>query len=175
MKRKEKAMIVENLKFKENVIAVITRGDGSKEIHRAKNIIGDEGDKYYAQKSCGETPTNTFANCVLGTGTAATAKTDTYDQVTPIAGSNKAVTAGYPKTNDDDTDNSADKGVDVVTWKFEWAAADFSDAAIAEGCITIAAPTTGSPLLTRWLFAAAFAKDADTTLKIFVNHTANGV
>jgi len=170
-------MIVENLKFKENVIMVATKKDGSKKTYKAKNIVGDAGDIYYAQNACVETPTNAFANCVLGTGSVAAAKTDDYSAVTPIAGSEKAKTAGYPKTNDADADNTG-AGADVVTWLFEWAVADFSDAAIYEGCITVASPvggTSASPLLTRWVWGASFAKDADTTLKLFVNHTANGV
>jgi len=167
-------MIVENLKLNENVIAVITKKNGAKKVIKAKNIVGDEGDKYYAQRSCGEAPTNTFANVILGTGSIAATKGDDYNDLTPISGSEKAPSSGYPKTNDLDPDNTGG-GVDVITWKYEWAGADFSDTAIQEGIITKASPTTGDPILTRWVWGSAFAKDVDTTLKLFVNHTANGV
>ena len=166
-------MTTENLKFKENVIAVVIK-NGKKETIKAKNIIGDEGDRYYAQMACGETPTNSFSNAVLGTGSTAATKSDDYDDMTPISGSNKAPSTGYPKTNDDDTDNTG-AGTDVITWKYEWSGADFDNSSISEGCITIASPTTGSPVLTRWVWGSAFAKDSDTTLKLFVNHNANGV
>jgi len=166
-------MIIENLMFRENVIAVITK-NGKKRIFKAKNIIGDEGDKYYAQKSCGETPTYALANAVLGTGSTAATKSDDYDSMTPISGSEKAPSSGYPKTNDSDSDNDG-AGIDVITWKYEWSGADFSNAAIKEGCITKASPTTGDPILTRWVWADSFAKDSDTTLTVYVNHTANGV
>ncbi len=166
-------MIIENLHFNENVITVVTK-DGKKKIFRAKNIVGNEGDKYYAQKSCGETPTNTFANAVLGTGSVAATKSDDYSDLTPISGSEKAVSSGYPKTNDSDSDNSG-AGVDVITWKYEWSGADFSNASIREGVITKASPTGTDPILTRWVWGSSFSKDSDTTLKVFVNHTANGV
>ena len=164
----------DKVQIKENVIMVITKKDGTKIKLEANNIITNDGDLYYAQKACGETPTNIFANCVLGTGSVAAAKDDDYDDMTPISGSNKAKTAGYPKTDDDDEDNTG-AGVDVATWKFEWAAGDFSESAIYEGCITIASPIAGSKVLTRWVWGASFAKDSDTTLKLFVNHTMNGV
>lgn len=167
-------MIIENLKLKENVVAVITRKDGKKRIFRAKNIVGNEGDKYYAQRACGETPTNNFANCRLGSGSAAAAKDDDYSDFTPIEGTEKAKSAGYPKTDDDDADNTG-AGVDVITWKFEWTGADFNASGIREGIITIPSASGTDPLLTRWVWADAFSKDADTTLKLFVNHTANGV
>ncbi len=166
-------MRLENLKFKENVLAVLVK-NGKKKTIRAKNIIGNAGDIYYAQMCSGETPTNAFVNAVLGTGSTAATKNDDYDNMTPISESNKAPSSGYPKTNDDDGDNT-DAGVDIITWKYEWSGADFSDTAIREGTITIASPTTGSPILTRWVWDASFGKDADTTLKLFVNHAANGV
>ena len=164
----------EKIQISENILMVVVQKDGTKKVYKAENIVTNDGDTYYAQRVCTETPTYTFANCVLGTGAVAAAKTDTYDNITPIAGSNKAKSTGYPKTNDADTDNTG-AGVDIITWLFSWAAADFNNAAIREGVITIASPIAGSKILTKWVWAAAFAKDADTTLKLFVNHTANGV
>ena len=160
---------------KYNVLAIVRNKYGEiKNIIKAKNIVTNDGDLFYAQKGCGEAPTYAFVNCVLGTGIAAAAKDDDYDDVTPIADTNKAPSANYPKTNDTDEDNTG-AAVDSVTWKYYWLGADFDDAAIAEACITIAAPEAGSKVLTRFKFVAAFAKEATDTLTLYVNHNFLGI
>jgi len=158
-----------------NVIAVLKKADGTKKVLFAKNIVTDEGDKWYAQKACGETPTNNFNTMVLGNGTQPTwGKSSTYDDLgSPISGSEKTVSSGYPKTNDDDTDNTG-AGADVVTWKFEWGKTDFSATGINQAVITVASPGTGSPILTGFNFTSSFDKTENDTLKVFVNHTMNG-
>ena len=50
--------------FSENVIAVLIRRNGKREIFRAKNLIGDAGDKNYAQRVCAESPTLAFTTQV---------------------------------------------------------------------------------------------------------------
>jgi hypothetical protein len=162
-----------NRKWKGLVVAVLEDTEGNKRIIETKNLVTTAGDIYYAQKACGETPTNAFANCVLGSAAVAPAKTSTYDNITPIAGSNKAKSTGYPKSNDLDADNTG-KAADAITWKFEWAAADFNHTAITEGVITIAAPGAGSPVLSHFQFTS-FAKASTDTLKLYVNHTVEGV
>lgn len=152
------------------------------------NIVTDEGDKYYAQKAAGETPTNDFAGHAqrggqCGTGTTAAAKTQN-GLITAIAGSKKVQATGYPKTNDTDADNTGG-GVDIVTWLHSYTKADFTGTAIAEFTIGIdldAVPdgnitdaSTADLAIMRALFAATFNKTADDTLKVFVNHTMNGV
>jgi len=158
-----------------NILAVVKDKFGNvKAKIKGANIITNDGDLFYAQKGAGEATTYEFANCVLGSGDVAEGKTDTYDTMTPIGSTEKAPSAGYPKTNDVDA-NNPDGGVDVVTYKYEWAKADFNAASIAEGCITIATPEAGSKVLTRFKFAAAFPKTADDTLAVFVNHELLGV
>jgi hypothetical protein len=160
---KAKTIIVNVLKFK----------DGSKKTWKNHNLITNEGDLFMAEKLAGDTPTYAFANCVLGTGSTAAAKTDDYDDMTPISGSEKAPSSGYPKTNDTDTDNTG-KGTDVCTWKFEWTTSDFNDSAVREGCITIATPIAGSKIFNRWVEAAAYEKSASATLTQYVNVTITG-
>ena len=160
---------------KYNVFAIIKDKFGKiKQIIKAENIVTDAGDIYYAQQGANETPTNAFIDCVLGTGSIAAAKGDDYSDMTVIAGSPKAPTATYPKANDTDTDNTG-KAVDSVTWMYEWTGADFNNAAIREGMISITSATGTDPLLTRWVWGAAFEKTATDTLTLFVNHNFLGI
>ena len=160
-----------------NVVVVIERQDGTKDIRRYDdvNIVTNAGDRWYAQRAAGETPTNNFNTMVLGNGTQPTwGKTSNYSNLGgPISGSAKVVSSGYPKTNDTDPDNTGG-GVDVVTWKFSWAKADFSATGINQAVITIPSPTSGSPILTGFNMTA-FDKTSNDTLTIFVNHSFEGV
>lgn len=145
------------------------------------NLIGDQGDKYYAQRAAGETATIPFHDAngrqELGNGTQGTpGKTDTYSALQgPVAASRKTWTSGYPKTNDADADNTG-AGVDIVTWLTSWTKADFNATGLSGGVIHNAAgsPVAGSNILTYWTITA-FNKTADDTLKIFINHNFLGV
>src|SRR5215471_8999510 len=122
-----------------NILAVVEGPDG-KTVIPAHNIVTDAGDIWYAQKSCGETPTNAFNTMVMcSAGTPG--KGAVYSAFTPIAGSTKTVSATYPKTNDSDADNTG-KGLNIASWLGNWAKADFNAAAISHGLITIAAPVS---------------------------------
>ena len=207
-------MIIDNFKNKEDVVAIVTRPDGTiqvttsevtnlwhrfliwlgfekpknynvlaivqdkygkiKSIVKGTNIVGNVGDIYYAEMGCSEGPTNAFANCFLGTSVVAESKDDDWSDLTFIASSEKAPTATYPMTDDQDADNSG-KAVDSITYKYEWTAGDFNDAAIGCGAIAVAAASGTDPILTRWKFAAAFPKTASDTLKLYVNHNMLGV
>lgn len=160
---------------KVNVVIVLRRGDGSIVRRFAKNIVTNAGDVWYAQRACGETPTNNFNTMVLGNGTQPTwSKTSTYSTLAgAISGSTKTVSSGYPKTNDTDPDNGGG-GADVVTWKFAWAKTDFSANGINQAVITIPSPSSGSPILTGFNMTP-FDKTNNDTLTIFVNHSIEGV
>ena len=146
----------------------------------AKNIVTNDGDLYYAQKSVGETPTTDFGGSdgrmELRTGSATPAKAHVYSDVTtPVTASRKAKDSGYPKTNDSDSDNTG-SGTDIVTWRTSWTTSDFNANAIIGGCFHVggASPASGSKLLTHFSITS-FNKTSSDTLKIFVNHTFNGV
>jgi hypothetical protein len=160
-----------------NVVVVLEKGDGEKKIWKYKdiNIVTNEGDKYYAQRAAGETPTNNFNTMYLGNGTQPTwTKTSNYGTLAgAISGSAKTVASGYPKTNDTDPDNTGG-GVDVVTWKFSWAKADFSATGINQAVISVASASSSSPILTGFNMTA-FDKTSNDTLTIFVNHSFEGV
>lgn len=138
-----------------------------------KNLVTDEGDKWYAQSACGETPTNTFASLYLATANDEAdgnpTKTSTYGNFTVHAGSEKAKTATYPKTNDDDGDNTG-KGVDIVSWKFEYTTGDGPFVDITHSFIAAASATGTDPILNGYKWAAAWSKDGSTSAKIFANH-----
>jgi hypothetical protein len=152
-----------------NVLAVLGTREG-KFLIPASNIVTDEGDKYYAQNAASESPTNAFGVQVMcSAGTPA--KGADYADFTAISGSTKAHTATYPKTNDGDSDNTG-ADVDIVTYLVSYTKADFNDAAISHGVITNATPVVSppTPLLTGYAFDDPFAKSANDTLKVFVNH-----
>lgn len=148
---------------------------------KGMNLVGDEGDKYYAQAAAGESPTNDFSSAngrqELGNGTQGTpGKTDTYSAlIGPVTASRKIIDATYPKTNDGDADNTG-AAVDTVSWLTSWTKADFNAVGITGGVIhnAAASPIAGSVLLTYWTISA-FNKTADDTLKIFINHNMLGV
>ena len=158
-----------------NVVAVLKEWMSDKAILiPGKNIVTNEGDLFYAQKAMGETPTTNFltGGLRLGTGTTSPAKTDT-DVTTLVASSGKAITSGYPKTNDSDADNTG-KGTDVATWKFDYATSEVNVSGIAEGAI-VDNTTTPTKALSHFLFGASFSKTSSNTLTVYVNHTFNGV
>lgn len=148
---------------------------------KGMNLVGNEGDKYYAQSAASETPTNDFSDAngrqELGNGTQGTpGKTDTYSAlIGPVTASRKIIDATYPKTNDGDADNTG-AAVDTVSWLTSWTKADFNSVGLSGGVIhdAGASPVAGSVLLTYWTISA-FNKTADDTLKIFVNHNMLGV
>ena len=158
----------------ENVVAVITHADGSKTVRRGKNIVSTAGDVWYAQKACTEAATNAFANIVLGsTASPATAKADTYASFTPIGSTSKAKSSGYPKTADDDGNNSG-AATNVASWKFVYAANDFTAAEVTEGIIAASGASGTNPILCHWEFAVHFKVEATDALTVFVNHTMLG-
>ena len=159
-----------------HIVAVLeNQKTGEKQIIETHNIVSDAGDIYYAQSGAAESPTNTFVNLYLGTSVSSPpAKANDYSDLTLQAASEKAPTATYPKTNDGDSDNTG-SGTDVVTWTYEYTAGDGPWTGITDGMISIATASGTDPILCHFEFAASFDKDSDTTLKVIVNHNANGV
>jgi hypothetical protein len=163
-----------------NICIVKETPSGDKTWLYAKNIVTNDGDLFYAQKGAGESVTSDFAGgsgrMELRTGTVTPAKGDTYTTVTtPVTTSRKIIDSTYPKTNDGDSDNTG-AGTDIVTWRTSWTTSDFNATSIIGGCIHVggASPASGSKLLTHFSITS-FDKTSSDTLKIFVNHTFNGV
>lgn len=157
-----------------NVLAMLTERSGRRLYMPGCNIVTNDGDQYYAQMSCGETPTDDFAagGMRLGTNNTSPTKTDT-DVTTFLSGSGKSIDAGYPKTNDDDADNTG-AGVDIATWRESYGTGEANGTGIIELAV-VDNITTPTAALTHALFGASFDKTSSDTLKVFVNHTMNGV
>ncbi|MDJ0513078.1 MAG: hypothetical protein QNJ62_06510 [Methyloceanibacter sp.] len=158
---------------RQNILAVLSSGRGNPLVIPAANIVTDAGDIYYAQNGASETPTNAFGITELGSA-GTPSKSANRSAFTAIASTQKAHAATYPKTNDSDTDNTG-AGADVVTYLASYTKGDFNAASITHGWVTNVTPGASEPLLTGYAFAAAFGKTADDTLKVFTNHTMNGV
>lgn len=138
-----------------------------------RNLVTDEGDKWYAQSACGEAVTQDFDSLYLATaGPDPVLKTTDYDDFTRHAGDEKHVTVAptlYPKTNDVDPDNTG-AGIDIVTWLFEYDVADGPFVAITHSFISITGAGAAEAILNGYKWAAAWDKDASTSAKIFANH-----
>lgn len=139
-----------------------------------KNIVTNEGDKWYAQSACGEETTNAFANLYLATACDEAdgnpTKTSTYGNFTIHDPSGeKAKSANYPKTNDDDGDNTG-PGVDIVSWKFEYTTGDGPFVDVTHSFIAKASASGTDPILNGYKWTAAWSKDGSTSAKVFANH-----
>lgn len=160
----------------QNVLALLGTPEGRRLIP-ASNIVTNTGDLYYAQMSAGETvTTDDFgASGRMELATAGTpGKSATTSSFTLVTTSRKVLDASYPTTDDSDTDNTG-AGTDIVTWLTSWTKSDFNQTSITHGLIHAQASPSASQILTGYAFAASFDKTADDTLKVFVNHTFNGI
>ncbi len=179
---------------KNNVIRVLTFPEVSpngkteliKDFGYTHNLVTDDGDIYYAKQGAGEAPaanedfSQSDSKFEVGSTAIGEAKGDTYMEfnagaANPIASSLKSYTATYPKTNDTgDADNTGD-AVDAVSYAVNYLAGDWNDTDVEQGVIIDdATPMDADIILTHYSFTS-FAKTASDTLKIFVNHTMNGV
>ena len=176
---------------KNNICLVVSHLDGSKDWWYGSNLVTNDGDIYYAKKSASETPASNenfgASACVLQNPASADTivKTDAYGQVTsPIttSGAVRPLTAGYPKTADADSDNTG-ASADAISYRFDWATNQIDTSAgnpITGGAIYDVgqtSPVSATKILTHWNFTspATFHKTSTDTLKLFVNHTFNGV
>lgn len=159
----------------QNVIVALHKGRKLLDFVFGENIVTTAGDIYYAQKACGESPTVEYADMYLGSaGPATPAKNDNRADFTDIGDTNKAKSANYPRTADPDTDNTGN-GANVASWLFSYAAGDGNWTGITHAYITKNTPAANESLLSSIKFGANWAKDSNTSAKIFVNHAENGV
>ncbi len=146
---------------------------GEKRIILGRNLVTDAGDRWYAESACGEAQTNDFVNLYLATacseGGGDPTKTSNYSHFTLHAGSEKAPTATYPKTNDPDGDNTG-AGVDIVSWLYEYTTGDGPFVDVTHSFISIVTASGTDPILNGYKWGAAWSKDASTSAKVFANH-----
>jgi hypothetical protein len=140
-------------------------------------IVTTAGNVWFAQKSCGQVPTNDFDSLYLATacseGGGVPIVTSNYGSFTVVAGSEKHVTATYPQSPDADADNTGD-GATIASWKFEYVVADGPFAAITHSFIAKTGAGGTDPILDGYKWGAAWAKDASTSAKVFANQAMLG-
>ena len=158
-----------------------------KEWHFTHNIVTNDGDEFYARRAQGAADVATNANFVsaklaIATTANAVAEGNDYGDFggsslsDVIASSGKNVSSGYAKISDNDGDNSANSNVRTLAYKFDYATGDFNHTSITNGAVydsNVSSPDANTKILTHFQFSAAFAKTANDTLKVFVNHTFN--
>lgn len=166
---------VDIIGMKGKIVAVVEGPEG-KRVYTTNNIITNDGDVFYAQKGAGETPTNAFTNLFLGSkATPTISKASNFSSITLIANTEKALSAGYPKTNETDPNNEGNGGPNIITYKYEYGKADFNAPSITEGVIAVTGASGNAPVLCHFAFTAPFEKTANDTLVVFVNHKIEGV
>lgn len=163
------------------VVVLEDASTGLKRTHISKNIVTDAGDLFYAQRAVG-VPTTNFTD---GTGvfdgivelyngaSASPAKGNNRSNLSGFV-SSKALSATYPKINDSDVDNTG-AGVDVVTYAVSYTKLESNATNIADVIITNPTPGASEPILMHAEFALPFTKTSNDTLKVFINHTLNGI
>lgn len=157
---------------RQNCIALLS-GPRGRFLFAGENIVTTAGDVFLAQRAAAETPTNAFG--VWEMASAGTpGKAANRASFTPIASSELAHDATYPKTNDGDADNTG-AGTTVRTSRASYSAASFAHAAITHAIITNATPGASEPILTGFAWSASINKTASDTLKVFHNLTLLGV
>lgn len=161
------------------VVAVLERSNGEVEVHETKNIVTNDGDVFYAERSSGATPTNFWTSgafdgrMFLSQATTPATKSDTFAALSVIQNSGgQPMDSTYPKSNDSDTDNSG-RGTKVVTYRCSFGTGT-TFTSVADVAIAKTGATGTNPILMRALFASTFTKATTDTLKVFVNHTMTG-
>lgn len=180
----------ENGKVKETVILVLKdakTGKVERVVDCGPNIVTNAGDRYYAQRGAGETPTHTFGTgrmVVAKSYTVAAAKTATFGRfvLQSTAGSQtywgrKTFASGYPKTSDSDTDNTS-RTADGVTYKRVYTTSQANGTIKALGiCRPNGATNSNGQLLSFKTLTAAqtVVKTSSLTLTVYITHVFNGI
>ena len=140
-----------------------------------RNIVTTAGDVWYAQKSCGQTPTNNFTDLYLATaGPATPGVSDNYGSFTGVTGE-KTVGSGYPMVPDSDTDNTG-LGTTIVSWRFSYATTDGPYLTpIGWSFISIPSASGTVAILNSYKWSSTWVKDASTSAKVFANHQLLGI
>lgn len=165
------------------VVVLEDASTGLRRTHISKNIVTDAGDLFYAQRAVGVLPTNFTDGAGVFDGivelyngaSAAPAKGNNRSNLVGyVSQSAKALTSTYPKINDSDADNTG-AGADIVTYAVSYPKADANASNISDVIITNPSPGASEPILMHAEFALPFTKTSNDTLKVFINHTLNGI
>lgn len=165
----------------DNVVIMTERPEGPscflREWQYNANLVTNHGDEYYALRGAVGTPAAGSGASRMELANPGTmivpAKGNTYASLTSaITASRKVFDTGYPKVNDDDTNNPG-RGTKVVTYRVTWQGADFNALGIKNGAIHDHAT---SPVNIISLFKVEPAKDkaSTDTMTVWVNHSMLG-
>lgn len=173
-KRLDEEPIVNN---KNNIVAVVIGPDGKVKERRqwffGKNLVTDGGDQYYAEAIVASGSVMIIAGMNLGSSAVAPAKGNT-NVGSIIANGSAAISSGYPRTSDPDADNTG-AGADIVTWLASFGTGVANANGIQEVAIANVLGTAATANCIMRGTVASFNKTSSDTLKVFVNHTINGV
>jgi hypothetical protein len=151
-----------------NCVAMLEDAEtGQRRYIPGANLVTSLGDRWYAE-SVVDSETWQPGFMRLGTCTNAGSKAS-VDVASYATASGKAIDAGYPRTADNDTDNTSG-GVTVVTWRTSWTTAEANVNSISEFSVCDSGTTTPTKALNHALFAAPFNKTSNDSLKVFANH-----
>lgn len=160
-----------------------------KKVHETENIVTDAGDLFYAQRGAlltvgatiaplptNFTNTNGVPDMIMelydNTGSAPAKGNNRSNLGTLITNSAQAMDGTYPLVNDGDGDNTG-AGTDVITYRVSYTTAN-ANGSIDDVILTNPTPGASEAILMH-ADGLAVTKTSSDTLKVFVNHTMNGV
>lgn len=156
------------------VVSLFDKFGRIKHYEEVENLVTQVGDQYYGERAAGiASPPAQVTGMRLGTGGAtAASKTGAGAAiVTYIAGSNVAISAGYPTS-------SIPASSRVITWQSSWAAGIATQVGITEVVITNETPLTNVAGVAANTIAravlATFDKGANDTLNVTWTHSLLG-
>lgn len=162
-------------------VIVIIREDGKKEVKRIKNIVTTAGDIYNAKRVAGEAVSGdyVFEKLYLFSNdwnAGHPNKSSTSGNITGyITGTEKGNDTGYPKTDDQDT-NNAGRGADTVTWKITYGTGSaFTAKAAAVARAGVTDWGTGSTPIYSGFSLGTITKGTNDILIIYLNFRFVGV
>jgi len=191
----------ESIGARGTVVAVITSADGSKRYWHSSNRIAHAGSRHYAQRAARETPSefvdgggvqnlamvlwenttfgtagNPFQNLNLQDGGVIAA----WNAAAPYTTTSKInIDSGYPKTDDNDVDNTG-SGPLVLTYRGTYGSsaavsANIRGVALVNQSFSLSSWSLGQLFFSgAWLSGgSAIEKISGETLKVFVNHSIN--
>lgn len=159
-----------------NIVAVLVGADGRVKARRTiygKNLVTDGGDQWYAEAAVAAGSVMNIAGMNLGSSAVAPAKGNTnVGSIIPLG--SVAIDSGYPRTADNDADNTG-AGADIVTWRSSFGTGIANANGIQEVAIANVLGTAATANCIMRGTLASFNKTNQDTLKVFVNHTMLGV
>mgnify|MGYP001577440049 CR=1 FL=1 len=157
-----------------NIIGVLENViSGRRRRFYGRNLVTNDGDQYYAEAITASGTILTVAGMNLGSSAVAPAKGD-LNVGSIIANGSVAIDSGYPRANDADADNTG-AGVKVVTWRSTFGTGIANASGIQEVAVCDTLGTgAGQNSVSRGTLAS-FTKTSSDTLKLFVNHSVNGI